>query len=252
MGTADALEVIDLLARGGTRVIVISGGEPTLMSDLPLLLNAIKAKGIRSVLSTNGLLLEKRMAQILPAVDWLALPIDSADHVLNGQLRTSDSGYAAYIVNLMQKVRERYPGVRIKLGTVVTRMNKDSVVSIPGMLEEKGLPDIWKLYQFSPTNYGKDNQSFLAVTDEDFASVVLDAQQASRKRRIPLAVYRNADRCGKYFFVDPAGQVMVICDGDELAIGNIITEPDVVAKTWPRYIDEPRLQANIFETYPLL
>lgn len=250
METSTVLGVIDLLAKGGTRVIVISGGEPTMLSDLPVILSTIKAKGIRAVLSTNGLLLEKTMDLVLPMIDWLALPIESADQALNSQLRTSPPNYFSYIRSLILTVRQRYPGVRIKLGTVITRVNKASVASIPMALGKEALPDVWKLYEFSATNYGYDNQSLLAPSSTDFTSSVEAARRTAEEHHLPLVVYRNAERDGKYLFVDPTGQALVIHAGNEMTIGSIVDEPQLVADTWPQYVDERRLEANISSTYP--
>jgi MoaA/NifB/PqqE/SkfB family radical SAM enzyme len=251
MDTVTTLEVIELLARGGTRVIVISGGEPTLLTDLPVILSAIKAKGIRSVLSTNGLLLARTMDQVLPMIDWLALPIESADHTLNSRLRTSPPNYFSYIRDLILTVRQRYPDVRIKLGTVVTRVNRTSVASIPTALGKEALPDVWKLYEFSATNYGYDNQLLLTPSVTEFRSTVQAARRIAEEHCLPLVVYSNAERDGKYLFVDPTGQALVIAAGDEVPIGSIVNEPQLVADTWPKYVDERRLEANVLSTYPL-
>ena len=250
MAVSDMLRVVRLLANHGTQVLVITGGEPTLISDLPIVLREVKALGMKSVLSSNGLLLGPRMDEIIANLDWLALPLDGPTADINGRMREGSSQHFRAVLDLLAQVRARYPRLKIKLGTVVTRLNAKYICDIPSVLPPDALPDVWKIYQFSPSSYGKDNQLSLEIGGDEFEAAVANARRAAERLNLRLAVYRNSERDGKYLFIEPNGEAVVIHDGAELTIGNILNDPDGVLDTWPGFIDEQRLQSNADLTYP--
>jgi MoaA/NifB/PqqE/SkfB family radical SAM enzyme len=250
MAVSDMLRVVRLLANHGTRVLVITGGEPTLISDLPIVLREVKALGMKSVLSSNGLLIGPRMDEIVSNLDWLALPLDGPTADSNGRMREGSSQHFTAVLDLLVKIRARYPRLKIKLGTVVTRLNVSEVSEIPRILPPDALPDVWKLYQFSPSSYGKDNRLSLEIGADEFEAAVANARRAAERLNLRLAVYRNSERDGKYLFIEPTGEAVVIHAGAELAIGNILNDPEGVLDTWPGFVDEQRLQSNADLTYP--
>jgi penicillin V acylase-like amidase (Ntn superfamily) len=64
-------------------------------------------------------------------------------------------------------------------------------------------------------------------------------------------VYRNAERDGKYLFIEPNGDAMVIHDGQETVIGNFLADFSGVLTAWRHYVDVGRLQSNAEATYAL-
>ena len=82
---ADILRELDTLTQvRNLQAVSISGGEPLLHPELPAIIRAIRAKGLRCLLLTNGLLLDEAMAQILATAgaDIVAL------HIQENQERT--------------------------------------------------------------------------------------------------------------------------------------------------------------------
>lgn len=249
MSRRDALKVMDIIAGFGAKVVVLSGGEPTLLPYLPELLKRAKGSGLMTVLSTNGLLLEGVLPEIAPYLDWLALPLDGPDSASNGTMRIGDPDHFEKILGLLPRIRCEFPSLGVKLGTVVTRQNHTNVPQIIRNIGRDGLPDTWKLYQVSPSNYGRDNYGWLSVTDEVFEGTARRARRAAADYGVFCAVYRNRDRDGKYLFIDPTGDALVIDHCDEVRIGNIISDVASVVDVWPRFIDEERLMRNIDSTY---
>ena len=61
----------------GYQVVSISGGEPLLYSGLPSLLQEARRHGMRTTITTNGLLLDQRRIELLTGkVDLLAISLD--------------------------------------------------------------------------------------------------------------------------------------------------------------------------------
>src|SRR5690242_9462370 len=69
--------VVSDAAALGYEVVSISGGEPLLYRELPALLAHAKGLGLRTTVTSNGMLLsERRLAELADVVDVLALSLD--------------------------------------------------------------------------------------------------------------------------------------------------------------------------------
>lgn len=220
-----AFRVASALKDGGVRGVVISGGEPTLLSYLAELARTLgepQADGrpVKVVLSTNGLAPSRTMERVLPHLSWIALPLESADAGEHRALRTGVAPHREKMLGLLGEVRKNHPHVQVKLGTVVTRLNVGGAPDVLNLIENACLPDVWKIYQMSETNYGADNRDWLALGDDEFEDVVRRCEVAAKERGVTLRVYRNRTRTGSYFFIDPDCEVVVVDEGGERRIGN--------------------------------
>ncbi|MEA2101973.1 MAG: radical SAM protein, partial [Thermodesulfobacteriota bacterium] len=63
ISTTEGINLIRELKEFGVPVILFSGGEPTMREDLPILIEEASTQGIRAVISTNGTLISRDMAQ---------------------------------------------------------------------------------------------------------------------------------------------------------------------------------------------
>lgn len=260
--TDKAVKILDKLASNGVEKIVFTGGEPTLINDLPFILLAAKRMNFTTVLSTNGLLLasnKKLLDKIALELNWIALPLDSSTQEGNGPMRVgieANLGIKHFkaVIGLIRTIRENYPDLKIKLGTVLTQLNLEHIENIPDLLVSRNaVPDTWKLYQISPSEYGKANYPSLKIEDKEFRDVYERSQAKALKVGIPNVVkYTNEDRAGKYFFINPKGDVMVIHPrtNDYYQIGNIMKNFKTVTKEWNIHINAQALSENFDTTYP--
>src|SRR5215813_10016839 len=85
---------IDHLARLGTAIITLSGGEPTLHPDLDAIIRRIRERGAIATLITNGLLLTPERIHALnrAGLDYLQISIDNVtpDDISKKSLRVLD------------------------------------------------------------------------------------------------------------------------------------------------------------------
>lgn len=252
-----ARNVVDVLRDGGVQGVVISGGEPTLLAYLPDLVGALRKPfddgrpAPRVVLSTNGLAPQKAMNRVLPHLSWIALPLESADRKEHGVLRTgSPAPHRDRVLRLLGEVRKNHEHVRVKLGTVVTRLNVSGAPRVLDLIEDASLPDVWKVYQMSETNYGADNRDWLALGDDEFEDVVGECEEAARRRGVPLRVYRNSTRTGSYFFIDPDCGIVVVDEGEERRIGNLFEKLADDTLRPAQLLTPARNVENFAGTYP--
>jgi MoaA/NifB/PqqE/SkfB family radical SAM enzyme len=94
VATAEMLRRIELLARLGTEIITISGGEPLLHPELDAILRAIRAHGAIATIITNGYLLTPERIQQLnrAGLEHLQISIDNVnpDEVSKKSLKVLD------------------------------------------------------------------------------------------------------------------------------------------------------------------
>ncbi|WP_326673083.1 radical SAM protein [Streptomyces canus] len=256
MRRAEAFRIAATLRQEGVQGVVISGGEPTLLPYLGELVQELSGPlpgggaAPRVVLSTNGLASLKRMEGVLPGLSWIALPLESADEKEHRELRKGVAPHRERVLGLLREVRKNHQQINVKLGTVVTRRNVAGAPRVLDLIEDSCRPDVWKVYQMSETNYGADNASWLSIDDEEFEEVVARCQEAADEREVTLRVYRNADRSGTYFFIDPDCEVVVVDAGEERRLGNFfdLVRDDGVR---PAGLVQPFSNAaNFVGTYP--
>lgn len=256
-------EIIHGLKKNGVKRIVFTGGEPTLIKDLPIILSEAKNYGLTTILSTNGLLLSSGglLERTAPFLDWIALTLDGDRPKVNATMRIGlrpEDGIKHFeaFFKLVPIIRKKYPHLKIKLGTVVGLPNLKHIIGIPQLLSsQKVFPDTWKLYQVSPSEYAKINYSWLKIADEEFERIYKRAKQEALKFGIKNVVkYTNKKRPGKYLFINPRGEVLIVhpTTCDYYSIGNILSNLNGVLEKWRLYVNNQLLTKNFEETYPLI
>ncbi|OJH36098.1 radical SAM protein [Cystobacter ferrugineus] len=201
----EALRLVEVLATHFAK-LTFAGGEPLLCRWLPELVRAAKARGVTTMLVTNGSRLDsKRLAQFQGSLDWVTLSIDSASPETNVKLGRAVQGRRAHTPEdyLAMGERVRAAGVRLKVNTVVTSLN--ALEDMTGLI--RGLrPERWKLLRVLPVegqNSGKVEP--LLCSTSLFQSFV-DRHRGLEAKGIILVPEDNTDMRGSYAMVDPAGR----------------------------------------------
>jgi MoaA/NifB/PqqE/SkfB family radical SAM enzyme len=246
----EAMQVMDTLIAMGVRSVVFSGGEPCLVRELPKLIHYAWSSGLSTVLSTNGILFGRRMDELAPWLRWVGLPLDAATSAVNRLMRPGKPDQYAGVIHTLTEVRQRYPALSVKLGTVACALNKHDLVGIPDLLGEVR-PDVWKVYQIVYSTYGADNRVMLELSDEEYDSLLEKLLPRAEDWGVPLIPYRRSSRPGRYLFVEPNGDALTTRVDDEVAIGNLLQDPGGVAQKWKSYVDEDSLLNNYQQTYPM-
>jgi pyruvate formate lyase activating enzyme len=81
--------------RGLLDAVVFSGGEPTLQAALPAAMRAVRTMGFKIGLHTAGIY-PKRLAEVLPLVDWVGMDIKAPLHDYDALTRTPGSARRAH------------------------------------------------------------------------------------------------------------------------------------------------------------
>jgi radical S-adenosyl methionine domain-containing protein 2 len=234
----------------GVRAVVLTGGEPTLVQSLPDLLVECKNVGLQTVLSTNGVAIQRRLDEIAGSLDWIALPIDGDKRAVNEVMRVGSRHQFDGVLGLLETVRKDFPTIGIKLGTVACALNLSAVPGIPRLFSRYSVPDVWKIYQVVYSSYGRDNRPSLELADVDFERTVRLAEVEAAALGMPIVSYWRRERAGKSLFLEPNGDALVTSDDGEVRVGNFFADISQVCLTWPRYVNLPRMVTNFDITYP--
>jgi 12,18-didecarboxysiroheme deacetylase len=140
LSTSEGKAVLDDLAAFGSPVVLFSGGEPIVRPDLVELAEYAVDKGMRAVISTNGTLIDSRIAGRLKKVglSYVGISLDGLDEV-NDRFRGVKGSFRRAMDGIMA-----CQDAGIKVGLRFT-MNRRNALEIPGifdLLEKHDIPRV--------------------------------------------------------------------------------------------------------------
>ena len=135
--TNEALGLIDDLALAGTELLILTGGEPLLRRDLPVLARHATKSGISVVLGTSGTLIDRERARTLKQSGVVAagISIDSLDAGKHDAFRGLPGAWQRAVEGIEAC---RAEGLEVLINTTALRMNQHEIPSIIRFAEERG------------------------------------------------------------------------------------------------------------------
>ena len=139
------MEVIHELGELGTGKIHISGGEPMLRPQIPDLVELASAQGIKVTMTTNGTLIDKAKAKRLVegGLRGVNISIDSPNRKMHEKIRGVEGAFKSTTKAVQLFQRYRHKGkLSIRINTVVSRTNYQTLESLPDLAYELGADGI--------------------------------------------------------------------------------------------------------------
>ena len=135
--TDEAKAMIDDLASISARALVMTGGEPLLRADVPSLLEHASRKGIPTILSTNGTLIDPAMARRLAetGLDSIRISVDGAEPT-HDRFRGRRGAWRKTLHGI-RNAREK--GIRVTVRFTVTGDNVEELGDIYRVVEDEGI-----------------------------------------------------------------------------------------------------------------
>lgn len=233
----------------GLRYVVLTGGEPTQSPAFPEVLHLLRALGIEIALSTNGLFWpdERLRALILSSCRWIALPMESALGEVHNRMRRCALDHHALVHSILGQIRAEAPQIKLKLGTVVSQEN---VESIPPLLDTLPVqPDVWRLFQLSRSEKNAAYYQRQRVDDQTFGRLVQETAERYQARGVKIQASYDRERDGRYLFLEPDGQLKTIRAGRDFVVGSCThTGPGLVQRIG-ELVDPQRTNANFFNSF---
>ncbi len=223
-------ETIIRFKNWGVENVVISGGEPLLYKNIEELIKFIKHNDLSIVLSTHGRFRNK-LLKIVEYCDWISLPIDGYKNDTAYTLRT-DNVSNQEILKTAKLLKLKNPKIKIKIGTVATKVNIDEIENINSLLDENiGIFDTWKIYQYTPRRKYKENSDHLSIDDSMYEELVSKINALNKNKRIVYS--SNESRKNAYLFIYYDGDVTLVNCGNDFGddvIGNVKTFDNINLK----------------------
>ena len=200
----ESLAIVEALAGAGFDKINFVGGEPILCPWLPDLIQGARELGFTTSIVTNGSFVTPEwLDRVEGCLDWATVSIDTVDPQKLKRMgritRTGPMSEADYL-RVTDMLRQR--GIRLKVNTVVTRINYDEELA---EVIVKARPERWKLLQVLPIRGQNDGAvDNLVITSEEFACYVARNRYVE-PRGIVVVPECNDLMTGSYVMVDPAG-----------------------------------------------
>lgn len=201
----EATRVVELLAEAGFKKITFAGGEPFLCPWLPNLLGTAKHAGLVTCVVTNGsLLMDKNLTEYRDLLDWLTLSVDSPHPTTLVRIGRMTAGRTLTLddyLALCSMIHEN--GIRLKINTVITRINLHEEMS---EFIIKANPCRWKIMQVLPVRGQNDEYvTPLIVTRREFLDFV-ERHRHILASGVSIVFEDNASMTGSYAMLDPAGR----------------------------------------------
>ena len=201
----DGLSVVEALASAGFDKINFAGGEPTICPWLPDLIRRAKDLKCTTSMVTNGSRITPQwLDRVAGCLDWVALSIDTLDPERLQRIgRTTVDGPLTEVDYLHITGMLKRRGIRLKINTVVTRINCDEDLT---KFIAKARPERWKLLQVLPVGGQNDGLvEDLTITSNRYDRYVV-RNRLVEKIGITVVPESNDLMTGSYVMVDPAGR----------------------------------------------
>ncbi|MGP8320083.1 MAG: 12,18-didecarboxysiroheme deacetylase [Methanosarcinaceae archaeon] len=199
--TKQGMELIDDLAEFGSPVILFSGGEPTMRKDLPELAEYAKSRGIRAVISTNGTLIDEKMAKVLKKIglSYVGISLDGVRET-NDKFRGVQGAFDAAMNGLRNCMKE---DIKVGLRFTINKKNMGDIPAIFDIIEEEGIPRVCfyhLVYAGRGTKLVEDD-----LTHEESRKVldlIMDRTKKLHDKGMPVEVLTVDNHCdGPYIYL---------------------------------------------------
>ena len=199
--------------------INFAGGEPVLYRGFAELLAYARGKGFRLSVISNGSLMQDPALmppEAFGMLETLGISVDSVDPSTLVKLGACTKDHEVLtrekIASLIRTAKRQNPSIRIKINTVVTKLNHGEDLS--GLGREIRV-DRWKLLRMKVFRNEDFNNEDLFVGDEGFKGFV------ARHRELSDDVVTENNMARSYIMVDNRGRLLDNVDENYHALGDL-------------------------------
>jgi Fe-coproporphyrin III synthase len=183
--TAEALGVIDNLADMGVPLILFTGGEPLMRTDIWALARHAKDRGLKMALSTNGTLITPDGARRIKecGIEYAGISLDGACAETHDRFRNSPGAFEKTI-RAFSACKEA--GLRCGVRVTLTKENCRELEALVDLSLSRGASRFC-LYWLVPAGRGTDSYARLQL-DRDEVTDALDLLYRKAKETDPAAM----------------------------------------------------------------
>jgi radical SAM protein with 4Fe4S-binding SPASM domain len=152
LSTGEAKKVIDQIYQVSSPLLILSGGEPMMRSDIYELIEYGTKKGLKIGLGSNGYLIDDAVAKKLKdaGIATVSISIDSSNPAQHDEFRGVQGAWEK-AVNACKALRKQ--GILVQVNTTLTHDNYDQIDDIMTLAESIGVEN-FHLFFLVPTGRG--------------------------------------------------------------------------------------------------
>jgi Fe-coproporphyrin III synthase len=138
--TDQGLALLDDLAQFGVPVVLFSGGEPLMRNDLYTLIEHARSLGLRTVISTNGTLIDEAKAERFAKIglSYIGISLDGMQET-NDKFRGRQGAFDAALTAIRHCQKA---GVKVGLRFTINRRNVADIPDIFKLLIDENIPRV--------------------------------------------------------------------------------------------------------------
>ena len=153
LGTKEALRILDQIAEVGQPIIILTGGEPLLRSDIFKIARYGTDLGMRMVMALNGTLITAKVAQQLvdAGIQRVSVSLDGSSPDTHDRFRQVKGAFEGTLkgIDFLKKV-----GLDFQINTTITKTNLDQIPKIQRLAVDLGAV-AHHIFLLVPTGRGK-------------------------------------------------------------------------------------------------
>jgi len=172
LDTTDALKVIDQIAGLGTRVLILSGGEPLMRADIFELAAYARQCGLHVSMGTSGILIDDEVAIRMKeaGIRKAAISLDSTDPAMHDRFRGLPGAWNRTVEGIRACLRQ---GIGVLVNITILRENYRQVAEIISFCEDLGVTE-FQLFFLVPTGRGTEVDDISPEMYETIIHSVMD------------------------------------------------------------------------------
>jgi len=192
--TKEAKNVIDKLAEFKIPVILFSGGEPMMRHDILELIAYTRFKKIRAVVSTNGVLIDKKKANELKQSDisYVGVSIDGSKSI-HDKFRGIDGAFESTLTGIKNCVNA---GIKVGLRFTIFQGNYKEIPFLFDLMERENIERIC-FYHLVCSGRGQSMKDSELSIDEkrNVMDLIIDKTKEFYSKNIKKEILTVANHC---------------------------------------------------------
>ena len=154
--TEEGFSLLEELAAGGTRLVILSGGEALVRKDVFDIASRGNSLGLRMTLATNGSLVTPEVAAELKhsGIARVSVSLDGVSEGMHDDFRGMPGAFAMALRGIETLLAADLP---VQVNTTVAAVNISQMKLFPGFLNQLGVM-AWHVFFLVPTGRGENVQ----------------------------------------------------------------------------------------------
>ena len=187
MTTEQGFELLDDLSGFGVPVVLFSGGEPLIRPDILELMNHAVSKGMRAVVSTNGTLIDEKMAKSLKDIglSYVGISLDGLERI-HDEFRRVPGTYLR-VMRAIKNCKEY--GLKVGLRFTINKRNFQEIPGVFDLVESEKIPRIC-FYHLVYAGRGTDliKEDLSHQETRDVVNTIIDRTKRLHDMGMPVEV----------------------------------------------------------------